>query len=84
MAGKRKYELDEYVFDVIDTEEKAYWLGYLYCDGHIGSKGTSAGNLNLLRLDSVDFDIIQKFRVFLKITERPIKNSNRGGGLNRP
>lgn len=30
-----RYELNENFFDVIDTEEKAYWLGFLYADGTI-------------------------------------------------
>ena len=25
-------------FHTIDTEEKAYWLGFLYADGSVGSK----------------------------------------------
>lgn len=29
----RKY--NEYALDLIDTEEKAYWLGYIYADGYI-------------------------------------------------
>jgi hypothetical protein len=31
----RKYNINENIFDVIDTEEKAYWLGFLYADGSI-------------------------------------------------
>ena len=30
--------VNENVFDVIDTEEKAYWLGFMYADGCIYSK----------------------------------------------
>lgn len=30
---KKKYSYDKTVFDVIDTEEKAYWLGFIYADG---------------------------------------------------
>ena len=30
---KRRY--NEYTFDSIDTEEKAYWLGYIFADGYI-------------------------------------------------
>ena len=29
----RQYQLDEHFFDVVDTEEKAYFLGFLYADG---------------------------------------------------
>lgn len=31
----RKYVLNENYFEKIDTEEKAYWLGFLYADGNI-------------------------------------------------
>jgi hypothetical protein len=31
----RKYDINENIFDVLDTEEKAYWLGFLYADGSI-------------------------------------------------
>lgn len=29
----RKYQVNENYFENIDTEEKAYWLGFLYADG---------------------------------------------------
>ena len=32
----RKYHVDEMFFDVIDTEAKAYWLGFLTADGTVG------------------------------------------------
>ena len=31
-----KKQIDSLFFDKIDTEEKAYWLGFLYADGYIG------------------------------------------------
>lgn len=34
----KKYEHNDTFFDVIDTEEKAYWLGFLYADGCCHSK----------------------------------------------
>lgn len=35
---KNKYNFDESYFDIIDTEHKAYWLGFLMADGYILSK----------------------------------------------
>ena len=35
MSGKRRIALNENYFDVIDTPEKAYWLGFLVTDGSI-------------------------------------------------
>lgn len=32
----RKYRLDERFFQKIDAEEKAYWLGFIAADGHVG------------------------------------------------
>jgi hypothetical protein len=32
---KQKYKINEDFFQEIDTEEKAYWLGFLYADGYI-------------------------------------------------
>ncbi|MDF2673991.1 MAG: hypothetical protein K0R09_2259 [Clostridiales bacterium] len=33
----RVYSIDENYFEEIDTEEKAYWLGFIYADGFITS-----------------------------------------------
>ena len=35
MAGKRLYTCNYNYFDVIDSEEKAYWLGFIMADGCI-------------------------------------------------
>lgn len=35
----KKYNYNENFFKVIDTEEKAYWLGFIYADGCINDRG---------------------------------------------
>jgi hypothetical protein len=54
----RKYLLREDMFDVIDTEEKAYWLGFIYADGCV-SKGMTTLSVELSFLDN---DHLIKFR----------------------
>jgi len=56
--------IDEAVFDNIDTEEKAYWLGFLYADGNI----SSTGNRLEVRLSIKDLEHLEKFRAFLKLS----------------
>lgn len=68
MSKARKvYTLDEHVFDSIDTEEKAYWLGFLMSDGYNNEKR----HCFALRLKQDDFEILEKFQRFLK-TDAPI------------
>ena len=31
----RKYQYNDNYFELIDTEEKAYWLGFIWADGYI-------------------------------------------------
>lgn len=66
---KHKYYIDESIFNTIDSEEKAYWLGFLYADGYI-SKDKS---LITLALSSKDREHLIKFANFLK-TNSPIKD----------
>lgn len=57
-------KFDETVFDTIDTEEKAYWLGFLYADGAIGSTRNSIE----LSLKASDINHLKKFRKFLNFS----------------
>lgn len=57
-----KYSLDEHVFDVIDTEQKAYWLGFLMADGYNHENKSAI----CLRLQAEDAEILEKFKSFLK------------------
>ena len=65
------------VFETIDTEEKAYWLGFLYADGSVGSKEHKIE----LGLAEQDLKHIEKFRDFIgimnKISYRPTTKSYR-------
>lgn len=53
----RKITLKDNFFQVIDTEEKAYWLGFLAADGCI-----TTGNRVVLNLSTKDEQHIHKFR----------------------
>ncbi len=46
--GRRLYQVDEHYFDCIDSEEKAYWLGFITADGSIDADSL---NLHLKRTD---------------------------------
>lgn len=53
-------------FEKIDNEEKAYWLGFLYADGSVGS----SDNRIELGLAEKDLKHIEKFRAFLKVDNK--------------
>lgn len=61
----RKYTIDEFFFDEIDCQEKAYFLGFLYADG--GNVGYSV----LLSLKASDEEILLKMAKLLQ-TDKPL------------
>lgn len=74
----------ENFFEVIDTEEKAYWLGFLYADGCVGEKFKN-GKLKQMTLEvglkGSDEEHLIKFMNSLeysnyKITHRTINDSD--------
>lgn len=57
-VGRRKYSLDEYYFDEINTHNKAYCLGFLYADGcNMKNKSTIS-----MSLEEGDKDILELIR----------------------
>lgn len=50
-----KYYINPNYFESIDNEWKAYWLGFMYADGWVGSNGNSIG-LTLQRKDEYHID----------------------------
>lgn len=68
-----KYVYNTEFFEKIDSEDKAYWLGFLYADGSISSKGIDVA----LGLKSSDIGHLKKLRDTISpdkpISEKDVK-----------
>lgn len=83
-----KYFYNESYFKIIDTEEKAYWLGFLYADGCITRfyKNEKIKSMSLeLALKSTDKEHLETFVKCLNsnvpIQEKTIKNTYKASKL---
>lgn len=63
----RKYNLNEHYFDVIDTPNKAYILGFLYADGNNGLDKSTIS----ICLQEEDKEILERMRIELD-SEKPL------------
>ena len=54
---RTKYHLNHDFFETIDTEEKAYWLGFLYADGNVRKHG----NQSVIQFKVNDKEVLEKF-----------------------
>lgn len=72
-----KYSYNYNAFKVIDTEEKAYWLGFMYADGYVSA------NIDKFSLSIADKDKehLSLFRDFI-VPDRPLE-SQKSQGANR-
>ena len=66
----QKYSLDENFFENIDTEHKAYWLGFIYADGSLSKTAPKARGKNRLQifLSKKDICILENFKKDLCFT----------------
>lgn len=65
----RKYFHDEDFFEKIDTEEKAYWLGFMFADGYILNNENNYGQDCFgMALAKDSLDSLEKFKKSLKAT----------------
>lgn len=72
----RKYFHDFDFFENIDTEEKAYWLGFMFADGYIVNHENRYGEDSFgLTLAEDSLDSIEKFKKSLNATN-PIRYDN--------
>lgn len=78
---RRKYTVDDNYFNVIDTEEKAYWLGFLYADGYIVSGSDKIG----ISLGIADKGHLLKFKQAISstypINDYKVKSGYKPGAL---
>ena len=77
----RKSKCNDRIFDVIDTEDKAYWLGFLYADGCV-YKYNNSYRVEL-SLKEGDLEHIKKFKAFMcsesRISYRKLQKAYRIG-----
>lgn len=62
--GARRYSVDEAFFDNIDTEEKAYWLGFFLADASVSEKTNTIS----IGLSIRDYDHLHRLKKSLDIT----------------
>jgi transposase-like protein len=67
VGKKRKYELDKHVFDIINNESAAYFLGYIYADGCVVNNYTLQIGISIK-----DIEQLEKLKIFLS-SNAPIK-----------
>ena len=75
-AGRQTYRFDETFFDVIDTEAKAYWLGFVTADGCVRTDHNS--HQLTVKLMVSDAPHLEKLKTALA-ADYPIKSGERRG-----
>jgi len=79
---RRVYTVDDNYFENIDSQKKAYWLGWLITDGYVITKLNTVrqGNVNVnhlgLHLQKNDINILEELRNDLK-SDYPISFRNK-------
>lgn len=72
--AKRVFKINDSFFNTIDSEEKAYFLGLMYADGHVSKNGRG---WNII-LHNKDKDVLEKLSLliygFIKLDSVFIKN----------
>lgn len=69
-------KFNESVFDSIDTEQKAYWLGFIYADGYISNPNAKYKNVFELSLQLKDIEHLSKFNEFTEHNKDNVKFDN--------
>lgn len=56
-----KYEYDKDYFKIIDCEEKAYWLGFIYADGYVSIYNNGRNHEFGIEIKATDDEHLKKF-----------------------
>jgi len=72
---QRIYDYDENFFEKIDSEEKAYWLGFIYADGSIQTRVKSL----TIGLKYSDANHLEKFLNSIKHNGKVLKRVDKNG-----
>lgn len=79
--NSRRYTIDHNYFNSIDTEAKAYFLGFIYADGYVIC--TDAGQKSIgIALAKRDREILEKFNKYTN-SSYPIKEYKSIGGYSK-
>lgn len=76
-GGKRKYNIDDNFFDVIDTESKAYILGFICADGYLIKQSLSQSRGVGIDLNERDYNLLVQIKNAMCFSG-PIKNTTHG------
>jgi hypothetical protein len=80
--GVRKHHFNEDYFENIDTEEKAYWLGFISADGCVVKTGQYNSYRLYINLGDIDELHLQKFLDAINAHDVNIQHHTAFGGYN--
>ena len=78
--AKRTYPFNQDYFETIDSQDKAYWLGFLASDGNVYLPHKNGQAHISLSLNVLDAEILQFFAEDID-TQKPVKKSERVASL---
>lgn len=62
-----RYSFNEHIFDIIDSKEKAYWIGFIWCDGYNCKRARRNKTTYEVKISLAEQDIehLNKLKIFL-------------------
>lgn len=74
-CSNRKYNVNHNFFEIINSEKKAYWLGFLFADGCI--RKTKSGSQVVLKLSTKDENHLLRFKSDLNSEHKIFYHKNK-------